>query len=358
MKRSVYKTGILLLIAAFTASVQLSAEEVSKEYHKEYKAGPATALDLSNKYGDMVIQGWDKNEVVIDVKVKVELPNRERAEKLLAMINVDFTEASDLIKAETIIDKGFNFSGWSSPSRNFSITYSVKMPVAMALTLANRYGDTNIDELSGPVNIDIRYGDLVAGKLTRGNAKPLNKIDLAYGKATVTEAGWLDLYMRYAGLSEISRAQAVLLDSKYSRLVFGTVSSVVGESRYDNIRIENINNLDADIGYTTIKIGELSKKLNYSGSYGSFTVDRIPASFESVNVDTRYMGVKLGIDESASYRLEASVSYGSLNYDHSKLKVEKRIVENTSNQVAGIMGSENTQSKVSVSASYGSVTLN
>lgn len=359
MKKQIYKTGILLFISLSVLTLAVSAEEVSKEYHKEYKAGANTALGISNKYGDIVIQSWNQNDVVIDVKVTVNYPSKEKAERYLGLINVEFAETADQITAKTVIDEDFNFSGWSSSSRNFSIDYTIKMPVAMALALSNRYGDTDINELTGALDLEIKYGDLTAGKLLRGNVKPLNKLNLAYGKATIGEAGWFDLYLRYVGMFEVTKSQALLLDSRYSKLNLGSTSSVVGESKYDNIRIDNINNLDAEIGYTNIKIGELSKKLNYSGSYGSFTVERIPAGFESIAVDTRYMGVKLGIDDGASYRLEAKVSYGGINYNQANFNNERRIDQNTSKEVSGVMGTNGSPSAtVNVKASYGTVSLN
>ena len=81
---------------------------------------------------------------------------------------------------------------------------------------------------------------------------------------------------------EITKSQALLLDSKYSKLSLGETSSVVGESKYDNLQIENINNLVLENGYTEVNIGTLTKKLDYNGSYGSFSVEHIPAGFESV----------------------------------------------------------------------------
>ena len=82
---------------------------------------------------------------------------------------------------------------------NSVLIITVKMPVGTDLTLSNKYGNTDIDELHGLVNLDIKYGNLTAGKLTRGNVKPLNKLNLAYGKGSIDEAGWLDLNDRYVG---------------------------------------------------------------------------------------------------------------------------------------------------------------
>jgi hypothetical protein len=358
MKKSVYRPGLLLLIALLIVPLTLMAEEVTKEFHKEYKADANTTLDISNKYGDVVIQSWDKDQVIIDVKITVELPNLEKAQKLLSYIDVNFSEGQNLISAKTVIDDKFSFTGWGGDSKKFSIDYNIKMPAGTALTLANKYGNTDIDELHGLVNLDVKYGNLTAGKLTRGNIKPLNSLNLAYGKGTIDETGWLDLTVRYVGSFGIEKSQALLLDSKYSKLSLGETSSIVGESKYDNITIDKINNLVLDNGYCDVKVGELTKKLTYTGSYGSFEIESIPAGFEKLDTDTRYMGVKLGIAESASYKLDARLSYGGLKYNEDKFRNQKRIIENNKSEISGTIGDETAPtSMVNVSSSYGSVRL-
>jgi len=358
MKKLYYKTGTLLLAAFFISSFMLSAEEVSKEFHKEYNSGANTTLDLNNRYGDIVIVSWDKDQIVIDVKVTVELPSRERAEKLMSYIDVAFSEDGDIIKAKTVIDDKFSFTGWGGESKKFSINYNVKMPAKIALVLANRYGNTKINELSGLVNLDIKYGNLTAGKLTRGKDKPWNNINLAYGKGSIEEAGWMTLNIRYTGNLDITKSTAILLDSKYSKLALGEISSLVGESKYDNLRIDKIRNLDLENGYSDVKIGSLSTKLKYAGSYGSFAIETIPADFESIDLEAHYMGVKLGLAENANYELEGHVRYGGLKYNEDNFKFNRRIVENNSTEVSGVIGKEESpKSKVKVDASYGTVRL-
>lgn len=359
MKKLNYKSGAFFFISLFliSSAISISAQEVTKEFHKEYTAGTKT-LDISNKYGDVIIQSWDKDQIVIDVKVTVDMSNKEKAQKFLDQIDVQFSEGAGVISARTVIDDKFNFTGWGD-SRRFSIDYHIKMPVGNDLTLSNKYGNTDIDELHGLMDLDIKYGNITAGKLTRGNIKPLSTLNLAYGKGTIDETGWLDLTERYVGSMEIAKSQAILLDSKYSKIIIGETSSIVGQSKYDNIRIENIKNLVLENGYTEVNIGELTKKLTYNGSYGSFSIDRIPAGFESLDVETHYMGVKLGIVESASYKLDAKVTYGGLKYNEDNFRNQRRIVENNSHEVSGTVGKdENPTSRVNVLASYGSVRLN
>ena len=357
MKKSVYKPVVLFFATAVLLSFTLTAQEVSKEFHKEYKADQNTTFDLSNRYGDIVITAWDKNQIVIDVKITVKHPDKERAEKYLAMINVEFSEGTNLIKAKTVIEDNFNFTGWGS-SKEFKINYTVHMPYVSSLTLANRYGNTDIDEIRGLVNIDIKYGGVEVDKLTRGNEKPLNKIAVAYGKGTIAEAGWLELYVRYTNTFAVNNSQALLVDSRYSKLKLGETSSIVGDAKYDTYSIDNINNLVLVSGYTTVNIVALSKKLNFEGSYGSLTVNEVPEGFESLDVNVRYSGVRLGIADAASYKLDGEASYGSIKFNEDNFKFQKRIVDNNSTEVSGVIGrNESPSAAVRISAAYGSVKL-
>jgi hypothetical protein len=357
MKRSVYKSGILLALIAVFISFSLGAQEVSKEYHKEFKADKSTTLDISNRYGDVVITAWDKDQVVIDVRVTVSHPDKVKAEKFLGMIDVQFSEGTNLITAKTVIEDNFNFSGWGS-NREFKINYSVRMPYSTNLTLANRYGNTDIDELRGWVNLDIKYGGIEVDKLTRVNEKPYNKLVIAYSKGNITEAGWLDLNARYTSTLTIGKSQALLIDSRYSKLRIGETSSIVSDSKYDTYNIEKINNLVLMSGYTTVNIESLSKKLTNEGSYGSLTVNQIPAGFESLDVSVRYSSVRLAIAESANYRLEGKSSYGGIKYNEDNFNFQKKIIENTSSEISGVMGKESSPAAtVKVSTSYGSIKL-
>jgi hypothetical protein len=232
------------------------------------------------------------------------------------------------------------------------------MPYVSSLTLANRYGNTDIDEIRGLVNIDIKYGGVEVDKLTRGNEKPLNKIAVAYGKGTIAEAGWLELYVRYTSTLAVNKSQALLVDSRYSKLKLGETSSIVGDAKYDTYSIDNINNLVLVSGYTTVNIAALSKKLNFEGSYGSLTVNEVPEGFESLDVNVRYSGVRLGIADAASYKLDGEASYGSIKFNEDNFKFQKRIVDNNSTEVSGVIGrNESPSAAVRISTAYGSVKL-
>lgn len=167
MKRQAFKTGSLLLLCLILSAPRLVSQELTKEFSKEWTAGSGTTLDINNRYGKVIVETSDRDLITIDVKVTVNYPNRERAQKYLDYIDVIFSEEEDILKARTVIDEKFSFSGWGGGSRRFSIDYTVKMPSFINFKLVNRYGNSEIEQVDGQVDIDIKYGNLLIETLTR-----------------------------------------------------------------------------------------------------------------------------------------------------------------------------------------------
>jgi hypothetical protein len=112
-------------------------------------------------------------------------------------------------------------------------------------------------------------------------------------------------------------------------------------------------------GYTDLQFRKVTKKLEVETKYGKLSVENIPAGFESVSVSAGYCAVRLGIDPSACYKLDARSSYGSVKLDDDNFSPERRIVGNTSTELSGKVGKcSNPTATVSVETSYGAVRLN
>jgi hypothetical protein len=123
MKRQAFKTGLILLVCLILASPGLVSQELSKEFSKEWTAGSGTTLDINNKYGKIIVETSDQDRITVDVKVTVEFPNRERAQRYLDYINVEFSEEGDLLKARTVMMKNSIFrAGEAVQDASASIT--------------------------------------------------------------------------------------------------------------------------------------------------------------------------------------------------------------------------------------------
>ncbi len=357
MKTKKYRVVFFIGVFLSLSGAWAYAEEISKEYHEEFDADKNTVLTLKNKYGNIDIQNWDKPSIKIDVKVTVKHSNREKAEKVLDYINVKFSSGTNSVSAETNIDERFSRSGNWKGGNDFEINYTVQMPADINLDLSNKYGHVLIDEVAGHAKIVLNYGKLTVDKLSRGNVKPLNTLNLAYASgSSITECSWLKANIKYSSL-DIEKAKAFVGYTSYMKLSIDEVSSVVIEGKYDGYTFGTLSNLVVNTRYSSIKADVLSKKLEAETKYTNVTIGSMPADFEGINITSGYGTYRIGLDEEASFNLEGDASYAKIYY-HEGGRVS-RIQENNSMEVNGTVGPNlNPTAVVKITTRYGNVKLN
>lgn len=359
MKKSRFKQGLVTLaVCLCTATLTANAEEVKKEFHREMVPGAGTTLTVMNKFGDVVTQTWAENKIVVDVVVTINHPSADKAKKLLEMIDVKFTEANGNLTAETLFSEDFSTRNWGNDDNKFSIDYSIKMPAKINLTVSNKYGNSDIDEVAGLANLEAKYGNLTVHKLTRGNVKPLNRLEVAYGKAVIDEVSWAEIYARYSGQFDIRKATALLADTRYSKINIDEVSSLVFESKYDGYNVGKASNIVAVSGYTNLNFKSIDKKLDAETKYGNLNVEKVAAGFEKIAVKAGYCSVRLGMDAASCYTLEARSSYGGIKVIDDNFSPERKIIGNTTSEMEGKVGKcANPAASVKIEISYGSAKL-
>jgi len=358
MKAQKSKFALLLislqLMVILTASA--AVEQYTKNLHQDYDADQNTLLIIQNKFGNVNINNWDKNQVSIDVIIKIDHKDEERAKELLNYINIEFSKEGNTLKAITTIDEKFNKGfTWSDNNKEFSINFEVKIPKNIQLNLENKYGDVFINEIIGHAILSVKYGNLKANKIIRDNTKPLSEIYLAYSNGTIEECEWLKLTLKYSKL-EVTKSKALIAVTKYSKLYVDIASSIVSESKYDNYKIGKVVNFVTTAAYTDFKFVEITRKLEVENRYGGITVEKMPADFEKIDIQNEYGNVKIGIEATASYYLNGVAKYGDIEYpDNGRIS---RIKETTETTVNGTVGSNaETKSVVEIQTKYGSVDL-
>jgi len=108
------------------------------------------------------------------------------------------SQSGDEIIAKTTFEDKLGKS--RTGNHKLEINYTVNMPKDIKLNLSNKYGPVFITELTGHAVINVNYGKLVAGKLLRGNEKPLSEVNLGYSNAEIEEVSWLKSNIKYSTL--------------------------------------------------------------------------------------------------------------------------------------------------------------
>jgi hypothetical protein len=350
--------AFMLTSMLFAVGLNAQGDEFTRVIERSFPIDDLTNLAVNNMYGNVNIMNHDENTIAIEVVVKVNIRDRDRAEEMLDMVNIAIAQEGNTIKAETSINNNINriFRGFNIGGGGLEINYAIHMPPNVPVNLANKYGNVFIDELTSTSTIDVKYGKLNANRILHDSHEPLTKLTLAYSDAVVQEASWLNADIKYSKL-DITESKALVVFSKYSKIFITNGSSVVSDSKYDTFDMGKLNNFVITTAYSNIKVDELSAKFQVESKYTDVNVGRIPAGFETVKINSSYGNYRIGIEDNASYRLDGYAKYCNINYPDNNSRIN-RIEENNELTVDGVIGGKQTpRSEVTVSSSYCNIRL-
>lgn len=330
MKNLAFKTTRLFWVAAILMiAVTVNAQQKAvKEISESYTIKKGFELAVDNKYGEINIVNWDKNECQVVVTIEVEAASKAKAEEGLKKVEIQIDKGSNDLSLET----QFKEKNWNK--MKVEVIYDLKVPSYINASLEQQYGMIYIQELTGEVGINARYSDVNAGSLVQVDGAA-NNVDVAYGDITIEEVGSLNAKIRYGEL-QVERSQELNADLRYSRMKLGEANVVVIDSKYDKVSIDKLLGvLSIESAYTQAKIEELD------------------AGFKAVSAEMSYGNLKAGLAKGAGFKIDSEVSYGSIDIPEGDLSREK---DGMKKRVYGTVGKSNGAS-VEASMRYGNLVL-
>ncbi len=355
MKTRPYKnSGLITLCFIFSAHI-LIGQTLERTINKNFPLNPKGKITIDNSYGVVKLNSWDKNEVAIEVVIKVKGANKARAAELLDKIEINFDSSASNVYASTLLPdsrqawwKSFSFFG--SNNLDYSINYLVQMPKTAALDIENEYGNIYIDETEGATHLVCAYGRLEAGSLKHSE----NTIEISYApNSTIDYIYKANIEADYSGLS-IGESNAIEYDADYSKSKFGRIDKLNFDADYGSLRLAEVSTLIGEADYLTISIGQLKRQLDLQMDYGSIKVDQIAASTTAFTIDSDYTGIQLGADPNWDFAFTVETEYAGFKSDF-PLDYKKKIIESTERFYQG--QHRNGTHQLNIKADYGNIKL-
>ena len=359
MKKSIFKIVLIFFLIPIVSfgndKTTPTKQSKTKTIKKEYSVNSDAIVKINNRYGAIKITTWNKNRVEITVEITVKGNNQDAIEKRLREIDVEFHANSDMVSAQTIIQKrsrGWSFWG-NNKNNSYQINYFIKMPVSNHVDLDNDYGSIELDELNGSADINCDYGKITIGKLNNNN----NNINLDYCPSSTVnymKSGTVDV--DYSKLT-IDKTNTVKVNSDYSTLNFGTVNTLTFNSDYGSITVDNAANVTGNTDYVSVRLGTITKNLNLKADYGSIRIKEIATGFDRVDISGKYASIKIGISPNNTFDFTMNLSYAGFRYNRSNVDLRKSIEKLSKKHYEGTYGKGRSSSKMTIKSSYGSVSL-
>lgn len=356
MKTTIHKIlfflSIIPMIAMANPNPGKDKFEKSKNINKEFSVNANALLKINNKYGNVDVVSWNENRVVIEVKITTSGNNESKVIAKLNEISVNFESSSSLVYAKTTFEKN---SGWGNNNSNvnFRIDYKVKMPTTNQADFTNDYGSISLNELKGKADINCDYGKIIIGSLFHEN----NSINIDYtNNSTIAFINGGSINADYSELT-IEKAKKLDLNADYTKTTVENIENFDFNCDYGKLNVGNGNIVIGNGDYLTMNFGTIFKELEIDADYGGFRLDELKNGFSNVTLNADYTGVKIGIEAGTSFDFMIKTGYGGFHMDVDNATYSKKIVKSSSKYYEGFVNKANSNSKMEISTSYGSVTI-
>lgn len=365
---------ILFLVATLSTSLQAAEpaikKEITREVHEIFDVSPGAKLSVQNKYGDINVTTWNKNQIKIDVLIKVKSSNTEKAQKFLDEISIDFNSTSSKVSALTTYPDNNNsswWSGWFGNGKNidYEVHYTIQAPTQMSTHLVNKYGDIVQASIDGDSEVTNKYGN-ISYKDVSGDFD----LTLGYGKATIGEVGDAKMQVKYSSIKLISSKDLsvstkysdfkikscdhMTSTTKYDEYSIESMTSLKNDGKYDEFVIGSIDDINIDTKYTDLNINTLNSKGIFDTRYGNVNVKSTGSNLNKITINSKYTGYEFNIANDFHLNFDGSKTDLHVKQPYEKYQSHK---DGSDLQVKAYRGSKEGGAQIIANMRYGDLDI-
>jgi len=329
--------------------------EKRKTITKTYPYGKQP-LEIYNQYGKIHVNTDNQTNISVNVSIWVTAGTEAEAQKSLDAITIDIDEGS-LINPFSPIVFSTDIGKMTSYGKNkYEINYTLNIPKQLGLTLQNKYGDIYLAEHTGPLAVNIKYGNLKTDYISGSSEK---WVTAEYSNAIMgyMEQGYLVL--KYSDC-QFEGGDDIDLTNEYSRVDIGKINNLALKSKYGKVAIESVENITGSSAYSDFNLASLSKLMEMLVNYnGSFNVKKISDGFSKINLESNFTNCNLQFNESACFGFDVKLEYADLNTSSCQRAVlqESNNSPNAKSYKGKFCSAPSPISKVYIRSKYGNIVL-
>jgi len=256
MTRILNTYSIIFFLALFiTGQAKANDEfksEKKKTYTKTYTVNSSDRVKFDNRFGEVKINIWEKNEVKVDITMVGKANSDDVAQEVLDRIKIEDGKNSSGVYFKTVLGDDNDWpKGNKYNKTGFSIDYVIYMPANNPLTVENEFGKTFIPDYKGEITIVQKFGQLTAGKLS--NTK---KIHIEFSPGTIIEGiagGELDIRFSRSQVNRLEGKVKAFFEHNGS-LKLGIDNSLTGltiKNSFTDLYLDASSNLSATFNIRT-----------------------------------------------------------------------------------------------------------
>ena len=348
MKRSGYNLLLPLVIALICVNAEVSALDLTRQVQKSFNIRNDTRIEVENKYGNVILNKWDKSVFQVKVNIEAKGSSEAKAQKILDAIEINISDriSSGYLSIITEIDQ---IKGNSS----FSVHYEISMPGNNPLKLTNSFGNVFMGSYEGPLDLTVKYGQLMAEDLESANVR----VEFANSKCTIEtlKSGSVDI--RYSKM-EIDEMGDIKIESQFSEMRVGNAGIVQIDGRYGKFEFGKVRTLLGELQFSGLSIERLGESIKLEAKHGDgINLESVSRNFKNIDIDGQFSSVNIQLESGTTARLRFELQFGNLKADGTGINFNKVIKDHTSSEYEGYLGKSDATSSIRVTNKYGNIRL-
>ena len=365
MNNKIYRSGISTLLSGVLFLVSLAANAQfteTREFVKRFKIQPETRIDITNKYGKIELNTWDKDSVVIRFKMEINEKKPDKLAKTLGNLDFDISNSQHYLIVKTQVDKNRNQVESEllkfketilQTNGSIRIDLMVWLPDSRELRLENKFGDIIMGDYKGETQIILSNGKLKTGDLPKKSS-----MNLSFADALINDLPNARIISNYSDI-EIKNSGTIRLESKSSTIEILSAADLSIDSRRDKFRFRLVDKLDATGNFSQFRISELKDKANLHLSYGSLEMEKILNAFSSIYIESRSADVNLYFNPEAKFNYEITESKTDLKLGSELKEEDKEVLDPKENKVrhSGYFGKKMKENQLIINAIGGETNI-
>lgn len=314
------------------APIEDTNVELIKNYSKTYTVNANDKLVIDNLYGKISVNTWNRNDIRVDIQVKVAARDEADAKQLLNKVSINNKKIGSKVSFKTNIAKESVWNLISGNNKNIfrriEINYNIYMPTHNALDISNQWGIIELPDFEGKVVINCSYTNLIAQSLSN-----TAEIHINNGDAKIAKLQKSDLNISYGNLS-----------------------------------LGSADKLTAVVNFSSAKIGKINTSGVINMQYGTgLQIDDLDKNMKNLSVNSSFSNVKLGLSDTKNANFNVTVRNGSFSYNNPAINMAPKSPGDSTahsgqmqpaQNYRGQVGKGSTTKLIKINSSYGSVKFN
>lgn len=353
------KIWVFVAIFGIMGSVY-AQQKVTKKLEKTYSFTNSGALNIENKYGDIKVYGWEKEELVITMGITVENKKKEEAKEMLKRIKPVLRNSENYVSVTyEVLEKETGFfnqlfekaNPFDMDKSTIKIDFKVYLPTKSELDISNKFGDVFLESWKGVLKAKVEHGDMWLNN-------DLNKADLSmqYGEIKARNINYGNFELTNGSL-DMEDSKSLHINSNGSEIDVQKITSMELHSNKDEVVISEVGSLYGTLKFTNLQLTRLSTYADLNMRVADLRVDEVIAPETQINVNQESSEVNINVNN-FSHSFNAVLEEGLVRLPKSFEKVSSKMLDKGKKlrEISASYGS-NIQGEINITGKKGLVLI-